>query len=74
MSALLLDTHALLWAALEPRRLGGAARKALQRGGPLLLSAASLHRLLVAQARVLGAALVSKDAALDAYGVARIWS
>jgi PIN domain nuclease of toxin-antitoxin system len=127
--SLLLDTHALLWAALEPAKLGSAARKAIQGSTTLLLSAASLweiailaslgrismslsiedlaaacrenlgvalvaiepahldalaalpfhhrdpfDRLLVAQARSLGAAIVSKDRALDAYGIERIWS
>ncbi len=129
MSRVLLDTHAVLWAALDPRKLGGAARKTLQGSATVLLSAVSLweiailsslgrismtltieelaaaceknlgaqlvaiepahldalaalpfhhrdpfDRLLVAQALCLGAAIVSKDSALDAYGAARIWS
>lgn len=127
MSTILLDTHSVLWAALDPPRLGPGARAALKRE-TLLLSAASLweiailsslkrislaltvqefaaacrknlgveilpieanhldalkalpfhhrdpfDRLIVAQAKCLAVPIVSKDGALDAYGIERIW-
>ena len=47
MSRVLLDTHAVLWAALDPRRLGGGARRALQGNATLLLSAVSLWEIAI---------------------------
>lgn len=45
---LLLDTHLLLWAAAEPRRLPAAARKLLQAAETeLLFSAASLWEVAI---------------------------
>lgn len=45
---LLLDTHLLLWAAGEPRRLPAAARKLIaDAGNELLFSAASLWEIAI---------------------------
>lgn len=126
---LLVDSHALLWAADQPEQLSSAAAGALRDpANDLLVSAATVwelaikvglrkltltkpyrewmtqaladldaallpitveyadaqahlpphhrdpfDRLLVAQARVEQFPIVSHDAALDAYGVTRIW-
>ncbi len=122
---LLLDTHALIWSAIEPRRLSGSAAAAItdpantiivssasawevsikrRRGGlifppvtrqvlldlrmqPLDVSVEhavaveelpDLHkdpfdRILVAQARVEGCVLVSRDPLVRAYDVPTLW-
>lgn len=45
---LLLDTHLLLWAASQPRRLPAAARKLIaDTGNQLLFSAASLWEIAI---------------------------
>ena len=70
---LLLDTHAFLWAASRPERLGKHERLVADPATTRLLSAASswdpFDRLLVAQAQQLGVAILSADPALDAYDV-----
>jgi PIN domain nuclease of toxin-antitoxin system len=46
----LLDTHALIWAALEPRKLSKAAREAMERpDAELLVSAVSLWEIGILQ-------------------------
>ncbi|HEX2165037.1 MAG TPA: type II toxin-antitoxin system VapC family toxin [Thermoanaerobaculia bacterium] len=46
--ALLLDTHAFLWAATDPSRLGAAARAAIEDGDiRLLLSTASVWEMAI---------------------------
>lgn len=45
---LLLDTHVLLWALAEPRRLPGAARDAIEAGdNEVLFSAASIWEIAI---------------------------
>ncbi len=122
---LLLDTHALIWSAIEPRRLSSSAAAAIaDPGNTIIVSSASaweisikrrrgglvfpavtrqvlldlrmqpldvsvehavaveelpdLHkdpfdRILVAQARVEGCVLVSRDPLVRAYDVRTLW-
>lgn len=129
---LLLDTHVLMWWLIEPSRLSGLAKGAIERADQVWVSAASIYeidikrqddrfrgrdnilinmpndmpqtlpslglllleitpqdawqagrlplhhrdpwdRILVAQARRLGASLVSRDQMLSAYDVEIVW-
>lgn len=126
MAGWLVDSHALLWALVEPKRLSDPARAVLEDPAtPVWVSAASLweiaikaqtgklsppedlpeiavdagflllaiqprhawalrnlplgkhrdpfDRMLVAQAKADGFPIISADAQLDQYGVARLW-
>lgn len=46
MNALLLDTNALLWYLLQPSRLTGPARRAVQTAGSLAVSAATVWEVV----------------------------
>jgi PIN domain nuclease of toxin-antitoxin system len=71
----LLDTHTFLWMASEPDRLGSAARAQIDDASTELPwhQRDPFDRLLVAQANSGGLAIISRDAAFDAYQVERIW-
>ena len=56
----LLDTHAFLWWMADSQRLPGPHRD-------------PFDRMIIAQALAHGLAVVSIDAALDPYGVTRLW-
>ena len=87
---LLLDTHVVLWWQRDDRRLGRAAREAIASADLVWVSAVSgweiaiselphhhtdpFDRLLVAQALVEDATVVSHDRALEPYGVETIWT
>lgn len=62
---LLLDTHVVLWALLEPDRINPAVRAAV--------ADPANDRLLVAQARR-DRILVTHDRAFEAYGVPVFWT
>lgn len=62
---LLLDTHALLWALSAPGRLPKSTAAAIRDPANLVL---------VAQAIEEGLMLVTRDAALGAYGVPTLWA
>ncbi|MBZ5600584.1 MAG: type II toxin-antitoxin system VapC family toxin [Acidobacteriia bacterium] len=73
---ILLDTHVIVWSAIEPRRLSHAARSALRRGrsgGGLAAASISLWEmaLLFARGRVQGSGTVEASIrrVLDTVGV-----
>ena len=75
MSRILLDTHLLLWAVAEPRKLPPGARKRIEQSD-VFVSAASLCEVsikaalgkLVAQAKTEPLLLLTNDAVLAKYG------
>jgi PIN domain nuclease of toxin-antitoxin system len=75
VSRILLDTHLLLWAVAEPRKLPPGARKRIEQSD-VFVSAASLWEVsikaalgkLVAQAKTEPLLLLTNDSVLAGYG------
>ncbi|HEX7378582.1 MAG TPA: PIN domain-containing protein [Pirellulales bacterium] len=66
----LLDTHALYWYIEGDQQLSASARAAIQdASNEVLISPASYWEMALVE----NIAIVSNDAALDAYGVTRLW-
>lgn len=79
MTRLLIDAHALLWWLGGDERLSAGAREAIEAAEAPLVEArrsrapGSVRSMLAAQALTERIPVVTRDAALLAYGVASLW-
>lgn len=78
MTALLLDTHTMLWFFWDDPQLSADAKAAID-DHALAVEGLPLHhrdpfdRLLIAQSMIENLPIVSADSAFAQYGVERLW-